>query len=267
MIELTENELYDDGRNSSKGNQLKWKKNGFWYKADYTGYEGLAEYIVSHLLKYSDLSPDEYVLYETEEIKYKNTVMLGCKSQDFLKSNEQLITVERLFKNQTGKSLSSIIWKLPEEDRAEAIVNEIGYISGIDDYGKAFLKMMTVDALFLNEDRHTHNIALIEKGGKYFSSPIFDNGAAVLSDTTLDYPLGADIYLLINDCKAKTFNSDFVEQLSSTEKLFGKGPRFRFGWKEVEELLDREPYYSEETKNRVGKIIMEQRRKYQYLFE
>ncbi len=99
MIELTENELYDDGRNSSKGNQLKWKKNGFWYKADYTGYEGLAEYIVSHLLKYSDLTPDEYVLYETEEIKYKNTVMLGCKSQDFLKSNEQLITVERIFKN------------------------------------------------------------------------------------------------------------------------------------------------------------------------
>ena len=31
---------------SSKGNQQKWENNGIWYKADHTGYEGLAEYIL-----------------------------------------------------------------------------------------------------------------------------------------------------------------------------------------------------------------------------
>ncbi len=48
MVELFEEDLKEDGRKSSKGNQLKWKKDGIWYKSDYTGYEGLAEYLISH---------------------------------------------------------------------------------------------------------------------------------------------------------------------------------------------------------------------------
>ena len=42
MVELFENQLKDFSRQSSKGNQLKWENNGIWYKADYTGYEGLS---------------------------------------------------------------------------------------------------------------------------------------------------------------------------------------------------------------------------------
>lgn len=50
MIELfAQNERTAD-RQSSKGNQLKWEKDGIWYKADSAGYEGLAEYMVSHLV-------------------------------------------------------------------------------------------------------------------------------------------------------------------------------------------------------------------------
>ena len=45
MIELFENDVKLFDRHSSKGNQLKWEKDGIWYKADYTGYEGLAEYV------------------------------------------------------------------------------------------------------------------------------------------------------------------------------------------------------------------------------
>ena len=41
-----------------------------WYKADYTGYEGLAEYMISHLLKKSTLAEQEFVCYDLEEIKY-----------------------------------------------------------------------------------------------------------------------------------------------------------------------------------------------------
>ena len=51
MIELLEADRKEFNRQSSKGNQLKWEKNGFWYKADRTGYEGLSEYVISHLLK------------------------------------------------------------------------------------------------------------------------------------------------------------------------------------------------------------------------
>lgn len=41
MIQLLEQDRKLENRNSSKGNQLKWCREGIWYKADYTGYEGL----------------------------------------------------------------------------------------------------------------------------------------------------------------------------------------------------------------------------------
>ena len=52
MVELSEQNIRTNNRQSSKGNQLKWYKNEIWYKADYTGYEGLAEYVVSNLLEW-----------------------------------------------------------------------------------------------------------------------------------------------------------------------------------------------------------------------
>ena len=70
MIELFEQNIRKNDRQSSKGNQLKWENEEIWYKADYTGYEGLTEYVISHLLKKSTLSAEEYVLYDLEEIKY-----------------------------------------------------------------------------------------------------------------------------------------------------------------------------------------------------
>ena len=35
---------------TSKGDQRKWEIDGIWYKADYMGYEGLSELLVSSLL-------------------------------------------------------------------------------------------------------------------------------------------------------------------------------------------------------------------------
>ncbi len=34
-------------------------------------------------------------------------------------------------------------------------------MTGLTDFGFYMVKMLTVDALFLNEDRHTHNIAVL----------------------------------------------------------------------------------------------------------
>ena len=44
MIRLDDTYMKNARMQSSKGNQFKWERNGIWYKADYTGYEGLAEY-------------------------------------------------------------------------------------------------------------------------------------------------------------------------------------------------------------------------------
>lgn len=50
MIDLSRLEPQEALNHTSKGNQLKWKCYGYWYKADHMGYEGLAETIVSALL-------------------------------------------------------------------------------------------------------------------------------------------------------------------------------------------------------------------------
>ena len=105
MIELFEQNIRTNDRQSSKGNQLKWENEGIWYKADYTGYEGLAEYMISHLLKKSTLSENEFVCYDLEKIKYGNVIYNGVKSKNFLSEDWQIITLERLFKNFFGESL------------------------------------------------------------------------------------------------------------------------------------------------------------------
>ena len=51
MIELFEQNIRTNDRQSSKGNQLKWENEGIWYKADYTGYEGLADYYVGAVVQ------------------------------------------------------------------------------------------------------------------------------------------------------------------------------------------------------------------------
>lgn len=94
MVELFEQDIRTNSRQSSKGNQLKWESDGNWYKADYTGYEGLAEYVISHLLKKSTLIPKEYVLYELEQMKYKTQVYSGAKSKNFLEDSWQIMKAD-----------------------------------------------------------------------------------------------------------------------------------------------------------------------------
>lgn len=90
MIELFEQNIRTNDRQSSKGNQLKWENKGIWYKADYTGYEGLAEYMISHLLKKSTLTENEFVYYDLEKIKYRSATYNGVKSKNFLNEDENL---------------------------------------------------------------------------------------------------------------------------------------------------------------------------------
>ena len=269
MIQLSETHMKDFRRKSSKGNQLKWEVDGIWYKADFTGYEGLAEYITSKLMGYSDLKNGEYVLYDTEKIEYKKYTYLGCKSRNLLSEGEQLITLERLYKQRTGESLYKNLYHIIEpEERLLFLVEQVENITGITEFGRYMVKLFTLDAFFLNEDRHTHNIAVIEKmDGSYMLCPFFDHGASLLSDIKLDYPLDGDIYSMISEAESKTISENFDVQLDIAEKLYGDGLRFSFSKKEVEMLLEKEKYYPKEIKRRVKDIIFYQMRKYLYLFE
>lgn len=269
MVELFEQNIRKNDRQSSKGNQLKWEDNGVWYKADYTGYEGLAEYMISHLLKKSTLAEDEYVLYDLEEIKYKEQIYTGARSASFLKEGWQLITLERLFKNFFGESLYVSIYHIAEhEERFRFLVNQVERMTGLKNFGVYLNKLFTIDAFFLNEDRHTHNIAvLMNEKGEFAYCPIFDNGAGLLSDTLMDYPIQGDVYKFMRQSKAKTICDNYDEQLDISEELYGVNIKFNFTEKDVKELLQNITEYSEEEKRRVEAIICARISKYRYLMK
>lgn len=269
MVELFNEDKNTDNRQSSKGNQLKWLSNKIWYKADYTGYEGLVEYTVSNLLKKTTLAKDEYILYNTEEIVYRNVKYLGCKSVNFLPEGWQMLTLERLFHNFYNESLSKSLYAIKEhENRLTFLVNQVVRITGLKKFGVYMSKLLTIDTFFLNEDRHTHNIAvLMDEKGEYHYCPIFDNGAALLSDTTMDYPMSQETLYLIGNVTSKTFCYDFDEQLDIAEQLYGTRIKLGFNIQDVRDLLSEEPYYPEDVKGRVQEIIFERMRKYRYLFE
>lgn len=271
MIELFETDIKTNDRQSSKGNQLKWENNGIWYKADYKGYEGLVEYVVSNLLKYSNLKDSEYVIYSPIEIKYKSKIFNGVSSKNFLKDGWQVITLERLFKNVNGKGLNYYIWSIRElKDRLEFIVKNIEKLTGLKEFGKYMNKLLTIDAFFLNEDRHTHNIAVLMNGnGEFGYCPIFDNGAGLLSDISLEYPLGGNVYKQIDSVKSKTFSTNFDEQLETSEILYKENLKFNFTKKDVEKILNdgKVSIYPLEIRERVKTIIYDRMRKYSYLFE
>ena len=267
MVKLFEQDIRKNDRQSSKGNQIKWENNGIWYKADYTGYEGLAEYMISHLLAKSTLSENEFVRYDLEEIKYNGVIYKGVKSECFLKDGWQIITLERLFHNFFGESLYRSIYKIAEhENRLRFLVEQVERMTGLKDFGIYLNKLFTIDAFFLNEDRHTHNIAvLMNEKGEFSYCPIFDNGAGLLADTTMDYPLGGDVYSLMKQSQAKTISSDFDEQLDLSEAAYGENIKFKFTKKDVQGLLENVTGYSEEEKYRVETFIYMQMLKYGYL--
>ena len=65
----------------------------------------------------------------------------------------------------------------------------------------------------------------------------------------------------------KTFCETFEEQIDIAEKLYGQQIQFSFAYADVKAILDQAVIYPSEIRQRVLDIIMEQRRKYSYLFK
>lgn len=254
---------------SSKGNQNKWFFEGSWYKEDSLGYEALAEVLVSRLL--CKTNAEEFVAYEYEQIERNRKQYHGCKSGDFLlPEDDKLISVERLIQAYKGESAAKSIARLETtEERIRYIVENIEGITGLKHFGNYLRKILTVDALFLNEDRHFHNIAVIQKkDGTFRECPLFDHGASLFSDIKNDYPLEMDLEECFIKIQAKPFSRTFDEQLDACELLYG-GFVFRawFTMKDVEEALEGFRHiYEERILVRVREIMGQQMRKYAYLF-
>ncbi len=266
--DMTKYDLIKTKATSSKGNQMKWLLDNIWYKQDHMGYEGLCEVVISTLLTKSNV--ENFVKYEPVRIKYKLAEKSGCYSHNFKGSNEIIVTLEHLYKKYKGTSLSSDLAKITDvKERIKYTVEFVKDVTEIKNAGAYFACLLQLDAFFLNEDRHTNNIAFIfnEKTEKYTFAPYFDFGLSLLADTN-DYPLQADIFDCMKYVKAKPFSEDFDEQADAAAQLYGDNVTFNFTSHDIDNVLScLNQYYDNETLKRVKELLLQQKRKYSYLFE
>jgi len=195
---------------TSKGNQAKYfdSDNNF-IKIDYLGYEGLSEIICSRLLNISSCS--FFVHYD--EFVYNDKH--GCISKNFLLPNQKIITLYRLFQSyqiDIEKELQS----LNITDKIIYVADKVEQITGITDFLKWFVSLLKFDFLVLNEDRHLNNVGVLydKKLGKFSMMPVFDNGAALLSDL-YDYPLHLPLKDNVKKVHSKPFSTNFRKQFDA----------------------------------------------------
>lgn len=231
------------------------------------GYEALSEVLISKLLKKSTVF--RYITYDPVIIKCNNKDKVGCMSRSFKENESELITIETLYRHYYGEGLHSKLGRISSTaERIGYTVDSISEKTGIRDLGKYLTAVLELDAFFLNEDRHTNNIAVIRKKdeAEFEFAPIFDNGLSLLSDLN-DYPANDDIYDCISRVKAKPFDTDFDSQLYAAEELYGQQITFSFDKNDIAAALDgMKELYSEAVLKRVYDVLLAQMRKYKYLF-
>ena len=244
---------------SSKGNQEKWRDGGRWYKLDQFGYEGLAETVVSQLLEHSNVETDtpfRFVRYQMERMNVHGRERNGCSSADFLQPGEAIITLSHLFKREAQPIRESLTRLNSDKKRVEWLARETAALTGLESFPQYLTLLFEVDALFLNDDRHLNNIAVLEKDGRFDYCPIFDNGAGLLSNVQTA-PMDIDPAALIRSAKARPFNTSFNRQLIHARKLFG--PQLHLP-KLTEEAIRRElkeplSYYAQRDRGYIAERV------------
>lgn len=164
-------------KSTSDGAQDKYYKDGFWYKKDHFGGEGMSEFLASLVLSCTNLSKDKYVLYDRCIINDAR----GCFSRDFCENIEEgeFISFYRLYTNTYGKDLASVASKMDYDDAIEYVIEFIENTTGLD-VREYLANTFFLDRVILNTDRHFNNMGVIFDGESFHLAPIFDNGKSLL---------------------------------------------------------------------------------------
>ncbi len=249
---------------SSKGNQEKWfdKNTNKWYKLDQFGYEALSETLISVLMEKSNIkneTPFTFAKYQMERARVHGRERTACSSDNFLEDGQSIITLSHLFSRFLGSSLKEKLEKLSsDKKRIEYLGNMTAEFTGLEYFPKYLTLLFEIDALFLNDDRHLNNIAVIEKNGKFDYCPIFDNGAGLLSNVQFS-PMVIEPKSLIKDVIARPFNMNFTRQMNTARALWGsqfKMPKLTSKeiMKELETLLE---YYPQRDRGLIADRVVE----------
>jgi len=94
--------------------------------------------------------------------------------------------------------------------------------------------------------------------------PVFDNGAAFLSDTRRDYPLTSPTIRLIDKVRSKPIVTHFDKQIVAVREVVGLSLKLSNTEKLESGAFDR---YDKDEIMRVRHVIKLQSERYSYLFE
>ena len=211
----------------SKGNQIKVCVGNIWYKADYLGYEGASEIASSDILSQSNITDIiSYVKYDFDTLTLNNKRYNGCRSYDF-SNGKDIITLDEFFHIYTNNRAEIFLKGLSVKDKIKKTVELVQNNTNINNFGEYLTALFELDAFIYNDDRHFNNIALLHdiKTDNYELCPVFDNGAAFLSDEE-EYGKSDKIGLIRKEIKSKPFSENFKEQIGICRSLYGEQLKF-----------------------------------------
>lgn len=274
-IEISKEYIVTGAEHSSMGSQLKWEQDGCWYKADRLGFESLAEAVVSRLLEHSNI--EAYVAYEPAMITYKENTYRGCRSRNFKKETEEIISLEHLSKSYTGFGLSDMLERIADvKERILYTVELVENVTGLENFGIYLTKLLELDAFFMNVGRSTDNISLLYdvKTKEYRICPVFDMGDSLFSDTKNACPLENSMFECYHAMTAKPFSEHFDEQVKAAVELFESQLKFNVSANEIINMvrdmingMRNDVSYQAGEKRRIGEILRFQTKEYQHLFK
>lgn len=156
------------------GAQTKWvSREGVWFKRDLRGGEAVAETLVSLFLS-SCLNITEF---ESGFVAYGVTSKdeRVCYSNSFLRDGETFISLYEVM--QTIKPKNSEYTNF--EGKLEYLDSIYKHVLGYS-CKRWLLRVLTLDVMFRNTDRHLSNLGFISDSlGNLRLAPIFDNGLAL----------------------------------------------------------------------------------------
>ena len=196
-----------------KGNQEKFEENGFYYKIDNLGYESISEALVSELECYiTDFFHVDYYLCQVDN--GEGVVLDACKSKSFLEKGmleKSLFSIVKMAIKR-GDVPIEVLGKYQGKDLVNKVLDIVYNATELD--AKEYIgKMLYLDYITLNDDRHLNNITFSLKDGVWGFIPVYDNGGSLLSDLS-KYSEDTDLLKNIRKVKSKPFSTSFRRQCS-----------------------------------------------------
>ena len=218
-------------------------KTGTKLKNKFSILEPISEVIASEIIKKFNIECAINTLSEMELPNEKGKVLVNV-SEDFLNADELLMSIRSILGNTNRENLYNKIISLIPNFRVD-----------ID-------KMIVMDFLINNIDRHLRNFSVINKEGEIFKfAPLYDHGLCLYADIQ-DFELEEDdkeTWEMIDECKP--FCESHYEQL----KLIGEVKLVKVPLEELFGVVDKYNRYLSEHRIECIKYLLETR--YNHLVE